>query len=273
MKHKPSGRSRHSFIQFYMDDWLAGTSRMPRLIRSVYFDICCYTWDKAMPVTPSELFLMLSDLPHGQGEQIIDSLVAGQKLERDANGAVWSPRAMQEAQRALSAWEAKSMGGRKTSASKVAAAKQEDTSSSAAIEPEPEPELEKKGEADASPKENDDEEKSKTGAIRVPKPALPGMDLIPPTWNEIARKAGLTQVTKMTEERTKRLRARTEEHGADVILAAIKTVPDSEFLLGKIGKGAWKANFDWLLQPESCLKLIEGFYHNSGTGEKNWWTV
>ena len=129
---KPSGRGRHSFIQFYMSDWLAGTARMARPVRSVYFDVCCYNWDKAEPVPKAVLDLMLMDLD-GMGDKIVDALVATGQLERRRNGSVFSRRAIAESLRALAAWEGKSQGGKKRSMLK-------DTSKSVPLEPEPEPE-------------------------------------------------------------------------------------------------------------------------------------
>ena len=86
---------RHSFVAFYPSDWLGGTARMTRIQRSVYFDICCYNWDKAGECPPSDLALMLGDLDGW--EKIVDLLVAAGKLYRTPDGSVGNPRAIQEA--------------------------------------------------------------------------------------------------------------------------------------------------------------------------------
>lgn len=139
MTHKPSGRRRHSFIQFYMADWLAGTARMSRMIRSIYFDICVYNWDKGAPVPAAELYLMLSDLDDGLG--LVNVLVESGQLIRDDAGCVSSPRAMAEAERALAAWEAKSAGGRGGKHLPTPLEVSSEVSSQhSSTEPEPEPE-------------------------------------------------------------------------------------------------------------------------------------
>ena len=105
---KPSGRGRHSFIQFYMSDWLAGTARMPRLARSVFFDVCCYNWDKMEPVPHAELMLMVSDLEGDQANFLVQNLIDTGKLIETEDGGVYCERAMAEAKRAYDAGEAKS---------------------------------------------------------------------------------------------------------------------------------------------------------------------
>ncbi len=95
--------------------------------------------------------------------------------------------------------------------------------------------------------------------------------MIQETWNDMARSNDLSPIVKLTDARIASLRARCDEHGENEIMAAIKTIPASPFLMGE-GSRAWKANFDWLLQPESCAKLIEGTYHNEGRGKGSAWT-
>jgi hypothetical protein len=101
---------RHSYVAFYPSDWLGGTARLPRLHRSVYFDVCCYNWDLAAPCPAIELSVMISDLKGGS--KIVDELVAMGKLIRNDDGSVENPKALAEARKALAAWEAMSKGGK-----------------------------------------------------------------------------------------------------------------------------------------------------------------
>lgn len=101
---------RHSFVAFYPSDWIGGTARMTRLQRSVYFDICCYNWDKAEDCPLSELALMLGDIDGWQG--IVDLLVAAGKLYRTPDGSLGSTKAMSEAKKAFDLWAKKSKGGK-----------------------------------------------------------------------------------------------------------------------------------------------------------------
>lgn len=256
----PSGRRRHSFIQFYMDDWSAGTANLTRLVKSVYFDVCLYNWDKAEPMPRGEFKLVTIDLG-GQGGEILDLLIEAGKLEEDEHGNVYSPRALAEAQRAFSAWEAKSRGGRKgksEESSDTLPAKPKDSSKSVAAEPEPDPEPDPEGESKASPPPR---------ANKLPREAL---KMIVDAWNDMARKSKLSPIQKMTSEREGKLRARAEEHGVDTLIQAIETIPRSKFLTGQ--KTDFKMDFNSFLRPDNCVKLIEGGYHNEGEGGKNAWT-
>jgi hypothetical protein len=105
---------RHSFVAFYPSDWVGGTARMTRTHRSVYFDVCCYIWDKAEPCPASELPLMLGDLPNWR--DLLQDLVDARKLFREEDGSVTNPKAMEEASKALDLWERKSAGGRRGAA-------------------------------------------------------------------------------------------------------------------------------------------------------------
>jgi hypothetical protein len=82
---------------------------MNRTHKAVYFDICCYIWDKAEPCPEPELPLMLGDLEGW--EQAVEQLVAAGKLERTDHGIV-NRRAMEEAQRALDVWGKKVAAGK-----------------------------------------------------------------------------------------------------------------------------------------------------------------
>jgi hypothetical protein len=250
-------KRKHSFIQFYMDDWSAGTIRMPRIVWSVYFQICTYNWDKVASCPKAEVYLMTSDLPDGQGDAIIENLIETGKLERDSSGGVYAPRAIFEGERAYNAWEAKSRGGKgrrnaaaqKEDAPKKAKPKPEESSKESSTEQEQEQEQEQEPE-----EESDD---SSTATEIVPREAL---QMVPDAWNAMAAKCGLSQIVKMTDERLKRLRARVKDYGIDGMLKAIESVPQSAFLLGDNDRG-WKMDFNDLLSPDKCVRLMEGKYH------------
>lgn len=103
-------QDRHSYVRFFPSDWIGGTARLPRLHRSVYFDVCCYIWDAAKPVPERELRLMIADLP--TGAEIVEDLVAMGKLDRLEDGSFTNAKAMAEAEKAFGAWKAMSEGGK-----------------------------------------------------------------------------------------------------------------------------------------------------------------
>ena len=101
--------NRHSWVPFYPSDWIAGTARMNRMQKAVYFDICCYNWDKAEAVPESELTLMFGDIDGWQ--EILDQLIAANKLDRTPNG-IANGRAIAEAKASYETWTKKVEGGR-----------------------------------------------------------------------------------------------------------------------------------------------------------------
>jgi len=212
---------RHSTIQFNPTEWLADTARMPRLVRSVLFDLCCYTWERVAAVPPSEVYLMTSDLPDGQGEAIIENLIQGGHLERLPDGSIFSGKAMIEAQRAYTVWEAKSRGGRGRGRAEL----EEPEKAPSAPQDAPEP------------------------AAR-PDVAPLGAQEIVNGWNAMAAKHGYKQVVKMTPERHRRLVERIAEHGAEAIIAAIETMPERR------KEDEAKQTFDALLKPDTCTEQV-----------------
>lgn len=78
-------------------------------------------------------------------------------------------------------------------------------------------------------------------------------------WNHMALECGLPEAKKLTAERERRLAARCRDFDINDWTEAIRAVRRSPFLRGDNDRG-WRANFDWLLQPRSLTKLIEGQY-------------
>lgn len=83
-------------------------------------------------------------------------------------------------------------------------------------------------------------------------------DQVLEAWNVMAGEAGLPKA-KMTPERRKKLKPFIRRHSVDDITEAIWAIPRSPFLRGENDRG-WRPNFDFLLQPSSFTKIIEGTY-------------
>jgi uncharacterized protein YdaU (DUF1376 family) len=78
-------------------------------------------------------------------------------------------------------------------------------------------------------------------------------------WNDLAQECGLSKVTKVTETRRRHIKARIAEYDSDDWSKAMGAIYRSKFLRGENDRG-WKADFDFLLQPKSFIKLVEGSY-------------
>lgn len=279
MSTKKSGRGKHSYIPFYMDDWYGGTARMTRLIKSVYFDICLYTWDKAKPVPQAELMLMLADL-EAQGTQIVDVLVAAEKLVRNADGSVHCARALHEAQKAFSLWDAKSGGGKRGANATNAGKTGVTTPAKTPVESRPQNHThthiptEEGANAPLSENEkpkNDEAEGKDEGEGKRPVIRKAPIDPAPvaQAWNEMAASNGLAQIKKMTEERIKKMRARIDEYGVEDMVQAIRLIPDRPFCMGENDR-RWKVDIDFLLRPGTVAKLIEGTAYTGAGGKGGW---
>jgi hypothetical protein len=79
-------------------------------------------------------------------------------------------------------------------------------------------------------------------------------------WNDLAVDRGLPKVSKVTEARRRQVQARIREYpDADDWSKALSAIDKSKFLCGDNDRG-WRANFDFLLQPSTFIKLLEGTY-------------
>ena len=79
-------------------------------------------------------------------------------------------------------------------------------------------------------------------------------------WNDMAERAGLPRVQRLTKAREAKLNQRlTECGGLDGWRTACAQVEASAFLTGSNDRG-WKADFDFLCQQRSFTKLMEGGY-------------
>lgn len=84
-------------------------------------------------------------------------------------------------------------------------------------------------------------------------------------YNQAAKKHGWPQVRVLDASRRQTLRLRLKEHGEALLLEAVDAMCASPFIRGEARKGNWRPDFDFLLQPLSLRRLLEGFY---GADEK-----
>lgn len=231
---------RHSFVAFYPSDWLAGTMRMDRLHRSVYFDICCYTWDTAKPVPALELAFMIADVPNGQ--EVVSNLIAMEKVERLDDGSVVNAKALVEAEKAFGAWRKMSEGGKgaRKGASKGDGNGDEEDASSGMGE-------------NQNQNQNQKEDKSSCASDDALKP-----EHVVDKWNETALHLGKPRVRDLTPERRQLVKARIAQYSIEDFIVVFEKIKASAFLRGDKN---WKgATFDWTMKKANFQKIIEGNY-------------
>lgn len=78
-------------------------------------------------------------------------------------------------------------------------------------------------------------------------------------WNLAATAYGLPEVSKLTADRERNLRARLKDHGLSGWNAALQNLGEMPFCLGKNDRG-WRVTFDWLLKPVNLNKVLERVY-------------
>jgi hypothetical protein len=266
---------RHSYVKFYPSDWIAGTYRLPRLARSIYFDVCLFNWDRAQPCPPDEMEMMFADLA-GQTDwrDQIETLIRLGKLIKDASGAVYSHRALGEARAAFDLWEKKSKGGKNGAAGKWASSpppqkpgkqpdlweshKQADGTPNAEPEPEPEPEP-------ASPPKS-----PPLGGNETAIDEISDLDQFLNAWNDEAKRWDWPRVIKFTDGRKAKARARLKTHGLDDCLKAIKRAGMAKMLTAD-PPPQW-FTFDFITRnDENLIKIMEGKYDRQFAGTGSSW--
>jgi uncharacterized protein YdaU (DUF1376 family) len=78
-------------------------------------------------------------------------------------------------------------------------------------------------------------------------------------WNQVALRCGLPQIVGLTGKRLRHLKSRIREHPLDHWFEAFNAIERNPWMHGENDRG-WRADFDFLLQPSSFQKLIEGSY-------------
>lgn len=70
----------------------------------------------------------------------------------------------------------------------------------------------------------------------------------------------LSKVIKITDKRKKSIDARIKEYDQETIYKVFDMVANNKFLNGDNDRG-WKVDFDWLVNPNNFIKVLEGKYN------------
>ena len=71
----------------------------------------------------------------------------------------------------------------------------------------------------------------------------------------------LSPVSKLTEKRKKAIKKALPYLNEKGFEGLFEKAGHSDFLMGRTG--GWKADFDWLLQPDNLTRVLEGRYDNA----------
>ena len=83
-------------------------------------------------------------------------------------------------------------------------------------------------------------------------------------WNDLATRLGLPLAKSLEPGRAKAIRARLKAHGLDGWTAALEGVALSRHCRGENDRN-WRADIDFVAQPKTFARLIEGFYGRDAT--------
>lgn len=125
---------------------------------------------------------------------------------------------------------------------------------------------EKLGKSQGSPKEGTDKEKEedKDKDKRKKKNYSSFCKDVGTAWNDLCSKNPIISAIKgISSERQQKLKYRYATDFKDNYISALKTIPQSPFLLGR-GKSQWVITFDWFIHNDTnWLKVYEGRYRSS----------
>lgn len=261
-----------AIILFNPEAWASRTTGFPRLVQSILFDISLHNWRTGTSMSLAHYRIITSDLSEEQALGIADMLHGAGKIEQDDNG-IWSPDAIEEWSKAEILRQQRARGGSSSPTRTPRAAAPFEVKpvepTKPEVKPAPPPPA---GPAPAAPTGEDDAALAKIEAANKAREALnTNIRKLAEAWNVMALKSGLPEIKAMSDKRKEQSGARIREHGIDAMLKAVEAIPASDFLMGRVGKSGWMASFDFILQPSSCLKLIEGTYHQQGEGTQSGW--
>ena len=77
----------------------------------------------------------------------------------------------------------------------------------------------------------------------------------------------LPQVQKISKSRESLIRNRIKENNLEALGKVFQNTANSNFLNGE-NKNGWKADFDWVLNPNNFIKILEGNYENKNPIKK-----
>lgn len=97
-----------------------------------------------------------------------------------------------------------------------------------------------------------------SSAVTPTQPPLTASEVVE-AWNERMVPQGFPAVRRLTATRQRQLKARLRENTIDDWQSAMAALERSAFCRGENDRG-WRADFDFLLQPKSFTKLLEGAY-------------
>jgi hypothetical protein len=134
--------------------------------------------------------------------------------------------------------------------------------------PLPTPDLLRTNSGESPPKDKLSKDKLKISKDKINKEDDTPYDEIKDLYNDNCKL--LPQVMTLSDKRKATIRIRFKKYGKERLEKLFKKAGESKFLTGKNNHN-WRANFDWLLNENNMLKVLEGNY-DTKNNNTDWMT-
>jgi uncharacterized protein YdaU (DUF1376 family) len=246
-----------TWMPLYVGDYLAATTRLTTEQHGAYFLILLDYWKNGPPPNDDAVLAQIARLSPAGWRKAKPALL-GFFQERD--GLLIQKRVEAERERAADVTEKRVKAG-KASADARAKAKDNGSKPSTHVSTHVEANGQQNGRPSQSQSDSSNEliaSSNEDVSVEPTDKPLTKHEVIE-AWQDRMVPLGFPSIRKMTAQRDRMLKARLRDSTLDEWLQAMSALERSAFCRGENDRG-WRADFDFLLQPKSFTKLLEGAY-------------
>lgn len=245
-------------FQFYVADFLVGTAEMTAEEVGGYIRLLCYQWSKGgLPIENKKLMQLsglfdLDSLNTVKTKFIeIDGLLKNERMEKTRSEQ--DDYRLKQSEASKKSWENRRLRNGEPMASHT----------EANGEPMPVLMASQSSLPSTSSTTNTNTKSNNNISTHVDINDHLNIDFekLKEFWNTKTVNTSVPKIQIFSKQRKSKIKSLLIEHGKDSIIKAINNLFESDFCTGKSGN--WKADFDFLIQQSSFIKLIEGSYSNN----------
>jgi len=229
-----------SWVRFFPNEWLVGTRGMTGAEIAIYITAVAMIYERGEPIPGERLTYRTCGLSPSTFQIGLGKLIGNGKLNRAADGTLSNRKSLEELARRKTIRDSYSSRGDFLT-------KQKPNGINGPVSKQP-PSIGQSQNKTQTPKRE-------ASASHVEKAAIAA-------YSTLARKIGLADIRDLSQTRKRKLRAILSRHGLDLWTEALAKIEASRFCRGE-GPRGWKAGFDFLIQPSTFVKLLEGAYDDS----------
>lgn len=246
-----------TWMPFYVGDYLSATGRLTTEQHGAYLLILLDYWKNGPPPNDDNVLAALARMSPSAWRKAKPSLIGFFEI---TDGLLIQKRVERERGKAADITEERSKAGKAGAAKRWGKPKQTDSKPIANAIDLPLTngrQIDAPSQSHTCSSEQVISSNEDSSAEPTDKPL--SVDEIVEAWNERMVPQGFAAVRRITPTRRTQIKARLRENTLDDWQRAFGAIERSSFLRGDNDRG-WRADFDFLLQPKSFTKLIEGAY-------------